>query len=497
MDYQGKQVLVLGLGESGLAMARWLARCGATLVVADTREAPARLSQLQEAVPAARFVAGEFTPALLDACDIVAVSPGLGPNQELAAILPAAMERGIAVQGEIELFAQALASLKESRSYQPKVIAITGTNGKTTVTSLTGLLCQRAGLSTRVAGNISPAALDVLGEALDAEALPEVWVLELSSFQLHFTQSLNADVATVLNLSQDHLDWHGSMEAYAADKARIFGPDTLRILNRDDALVMSLAAPTARVQSFGREAPSAPDCMGLVTENGMSWLVYASSEQDGEPRGRRRRREAEEVEIMINRLMPVDALRIRGQHNAMNALAALMLCRGIGLPLAPLLHGLREYAGEPHRVELVATIGGVEYYDDSKGTNVGATVAAILGMGPVCNGRLLLIAGGDGKGQSFAPLAAPVARYVRDVILIGRDGPAIGTALDGTAVPQHVCESMHAAVMRAAELAQPGDAVLMSPACASYDMYRSYLHRAEVYVDAVRELALSRGELIA
>jgi UDP-N-acetylmuramoylalanine--D-glutamate ligase len=496
MNYQGKQVLVLGLGESGLAMARWLARCGATLVVADTREAPARLSQLQESVPGARFVAGEFTPALLDACDFVAVSPGLGPNQELAAILPAALERGIAVQGEIEMFAQALASLKESRQYQPKVIAITGTNGKTTVTSMTGLLCQRAGLSTRVAGNISPAALDVLSEALDAEALPEVWVLELSSFQLHFTRSLNADVATVLNLTQDHLDWHGSMDAYAADKARIFGPTTLRVLNRDDELVMSLAAPTARAISFGREAPNAADCMGLVNENGMSWLVYASSEQDGEPRGRRRR-QVQEVEIMVNRLMPVDALKIRGQHNAMNALAALMLCRGIGLPLAPLLHGLREYAGEPHRVELVATIGGVEYYDDSKGTNVGATVAAILGMGLVCNGRLLLIAGGDGKGQSFAPLAAPVARYVRDVILIGRDGPAIATALDGTSVPQHSCDSMQAAVMQAAALAQPGDAVLMSPACASYDMYRSYLHRAEVYVDAVRELGLSRGEVIA
>ncbi len=495
MDYSGKQVLVLGLGESGLAMARWLARCGATLVVADTREAPARLAPLQQAVPAARFVAGEFTPALLEGCDLVAVSPGLSPNQELAAILPAAAERGMAVQGEIELFAQALAGLKETRQYQPKVIAITGTNGKTTVTSLTGLLCQRAGLSTRVAGNISPAALDVLGEALDADALPEVWVLELSSFQLHFTQTLNPDVATVLNLTQDHLDWHGSMEAYAADKARIFGPSTLRILNRDDELVLAMAAPGTRVQSFGRDAPQQADSMGLVNDNGMAWLALASSEEDGEKRGRRRKN-AEEPELMVTRLMPVDALKIRGHHNAMNALAALMLCRGIGLTLAPLLHGLREYGGEPHRVELVASIGGVEYYDDSKGTNVGATVAAILGMGPVCHGRLVLIAGGDGKGQSFAPLAAPVARYVRDVILIGRDGPAIGTALDGTAVPQHVCDSMDAAVNKAAELAQPGDAVLMSPACASYDMFRNYLHRAEVYIAAVRELGLSRGEVI-
>ena len=237
MNYKGKHALVLGLGESGLAMAQWLVHCGATVRVADTRDVPERLGHLREQVPAADFIGGTFAPSLLDGMDFVAVSPGLMPEGELAEILPAASERQIPVWSEIELFAQALAALHEERAYAPKVIAITGTNGKTTVTSLTGLLCRRAGLSVQVAGNISPAALDVLREAIALEALPQAWVLELSSFQLHSTYSLQADAATVLNVTQDHLDWHGSMEAYAADKARIFGAKTIRVLNRDDARV--------------------------------------------------------------------------------------------------------------------------------------------------------------------------------------------------------------------------------------------------------------------
>ena len=245
MNYEGKLALVLGLGESGLAMAQWLHRCGARVRVADTREQPQRLDALREAVPNAQFVAGGFVAALVEGADFVAVSPGLAPNKELADIIPAAQGANVPVWGEIELFAQALAALKQERGYAPKVIAITGTNGKTTVTSLTGLLCRRAGLDTRVAGNISPAALDVLREALAGDTLPQAWVLELSSFQLHTTFSLNADAATVLNISQDHLDWHGDMAAYAADKARIFGTDTVRVLNRDDAIVMGMAAPGA------------------------------------------------------------------------------------------------------------------------------------------------------------------------------------------------------------------------------------------------------------
>ncbi|TFW18442.1 UDP-N-acetylmuramoyl-L-alanine--D-glutamate ligase [Massilia arenosa] len=498
MNYTGKHVLVLGLGESGLAMAQWLHRCGARVRLADTREAPARLDALRTAVASAEFVHGEFGPHLLDGgIDFVAVSPGLAPTRELALINPAAQERSIPVWGEIELFAQALAHLKEHEHYTPKVLAITGTNGKTTVTSLTGLLCRRAGLSTKVAGNISPAALDVLREALDANALPAAWVLELSSFQLHSTYSLNPDAATVLNITQDHLDWHGSMHAYAADKERIFGADTIRILNRDDPTVMQMAfGATAGSVTFGTDEPTLPETYGLVFERGVTWLVEAVGADDEAPKKRKKNEPPPPVEVTLKHLMPSDALRIRGLHNASNALAALALCRAIGLPMVQLLHGLREYQGEPHRVELVAAIDDVEYYDDSKGTNVGATVAALQGLGKSFNAnqKIVLIAGGDGKGQEFDPLAEPVSRYVRAVALIGRDAPAIRAALQGTGVELIDCATLPDAVQRAKEAAQAGDAVLLSPACASLDMFTNYAHRAQVFVEAVREIALEKGQ---
>jgi UDP-N-acetylmuramoylalanine--D-glutamate ligase len=496
MIYAGKHALVLGLGESGLAMAQWLARCGASVRVADTRSDPARLPQLRDAVPESTFVAGPFGESLLDNIDFVAVSPGLMPARELLEITPAAAERAIPVWGEIELFAQALAHLKEERGYAPKVVAITGTNGKTTVTSLTGLLCQRAGLSTRVAGNISPAALDVLREVMDSDALPQAWILELSSFQLHGTFSLNADAATVLNLTQDHLDWHGDMTAYAADKARIFGADTVRVLNRDDALVMKMDSAMADVVTFGTNEPSVADCFGLVNERGVLWLTVAVPGEESEKK-RKKNEPAEVVPVIVNRLMPADALRIRGIHNASNALAALALCRAIGLPFAPLLHGLRDYAGEPHRVELVASIENVDYYDDSKGTNVGATVAALNGLGKAFGGmdqRIVLIAGGDGKGQDFDPLAEPVSRFVRAVTLIGRDAQKIRAAIEPAGVDMFDCATLPDAVRRSAALAKAGDAVLLSPACASLDMFTNYAHRAQVFVDTVRELALDKGQ---
>lgn len=500
MNYTGKHFLVMGLGESGLAMAQWLHRCGATLRVADTRQEPERLAQLRTLAPEVEFIGGaddgQFNASLLEGIDVVAVSPGLMPQRELVNILPAAAEKNIPVWGEIELFAQALAALKEERAYAPKVIAITGTNGKTTVTSLTGLLCRRAGLTVQVAGNISPAALDCLREAMDAEQLPQVWVLELSSFQLHTTTSLQADVATVLNVTQDHLDWHGDMQAYADDKARIFGNGTVRVLNRDDAWTMKMASPLSPVITFGIDEADQPDCFGLVDENGMRWLSIATVDEEQQPK--RRKKEQVELEIITKKLMPVDALHIRGQHNAVNALAALALCRAIGLSFAQLLHGLREYRGEPHRVELITTIGGTEYYDDSKGTNVGATVAALKGLG---SGRqnaephLILIAGGDGKGQDFSPLADPVAKYARAVFLIGKDAGAIRKALAASGVDLTDCTTLEVATEQAAAVARSGDAVLLSPACASLDMFRNYAHRAQVFVDTVREIALSRGEV--
>jgi len=490
-----QRALVLGLGDSGLAIARWLARAGWAVRVADTRGAPPQLPALRAQLPAAEFIAGDFAESLLADVGLVAVSPGLSPTRSAAApLLQAARLAGLDIVGEIELFARELVRLREATGYAPKVIGVTGTNGKTTTTRLAGLLVERCGRSVAVAGNIAPAALEVLAARLDAGDLPDVWVLELSSFQLETTSSLACDAATVLNITQDHLDWHGTMAAYVQAKERIFAAGTVRVLNRDDAAVAALTGKRARVVTFGADTPAQPEAFGLVRDAGISWLAWA---EDTSLPVRRRKAGAATgetaPEVHVHRLMPVDALHIRGRHNALNALAALALARAIGLPLAPMLHALRDYRGEPHRVELVASVGGIEYYDDSKGTNVGATAAALDGLGAEGR-RLVVILGGDGKGQDFTPLAAPVARHARAVVLIGRDAPAIRAALAATGVALIDAGSLQQAVERAAREAQAGDAVLLSPACASFDMFRDYRHRAEVYVEAVRELAAEAGQ---
>jgi UDP-N-acetylmuramoylalanine--D-glutamate ligase len=487
--------LVLGLGDSGLAIARWLDRTGWRVRVADTRAVPPQLEALRAALPQAEFRSGEFDAVLLDDVRLVALSPGLSPTHSAAAgLVAAALRQRIEVVGEIELFARELARLKSERGYAPKVLGVTGTNGKTTTTRLTGLLIERCGRSVAVAGNIAPAALDELAARLDAGNLPDVWVLELSSFQLQTTASLVCDAAALLNITQDHLDWHGTMEAYAAAKERIFAPSTVRVLNRDDARVAALTGRKAAVVTFGADAPAQAGAYGLVHDAGMTWLAWA---EDISLPARRRRVAADmpaaAPELHVHRLMPADALRLRGRHNALNALAALALARAIGAPLAPMLHALREYAGEPHRVERVAVLGGVEYYDDSKGTNVGATAAALDGLG--AEGRkLVVILGGDGKGQDFAPLAAPVARHARAAVLIGRDAARIRACLVATPAVLIDAGSLEQAVHLAAQAAQPGDAVLLSPACASFDMFRDYRHRAAVFVEAVRELAAEAGQ---
>ena len=433
---QDQDVLILGLGASGLAMARWCVRCGARVTVADTRESPPQLAALRLELPAARFLSGAFGAFLVDETPPRAVfrSPGLAP-ETVAPVVEAAAASGLWVGGELSLFAQALADLKDGRAYAPKVIGITGTNGKTTVTSLTGQLVQRAGKSVVVAGNIGPTLLDTLGAALDAKALPEVWVLELSSFQLESANNFEPSAATVLNLTQDHLDWHGSMDAYAAAKAKIFGQQGLLVLNRDDSLVMAMrpAPVRARLQrpverdmvTFGGGMPQRPGDYGIEVVNGMAWLVRAMEADET----RRRRKDGEES-LHIQRLMPADALRIRGRHNAVNALAALALAGAAGCGLASMLYGLREYRGEPHRVESIGMVHDVEYFDDSKGTNVGATVAALSGLG--ADRKVVVILGGEGKGQDFTPLAQPLNRFSRAAVLIGRDAPLIRAALADT-----------------------------------------------------------------
>ena len=506
-------VLVLGLGESGLAMAAWCARHGATVRVWDSREQPPKAQALALAVPAATLATGALDADALQRVQLVLKSPGLSPRDErVAALLKAARDQGLAVQGELDLFARALSDLKQEREYAPQVVAITGTNGKTTTTALAALLIERCGRRVATAGNIGPTMLDTLATALDAiddegqaAPLPEVWVLELSSFQLDGVCDFEPAAATVLNVTQDHLDWHGTMDAYAGAKTRVFGQHGAMVLNRDDALVAAMAPrpvvvkgkakPIEReVMSFGLDAPQHAGDFGLAVENGMAWLVRAVS--DEQPGTRKRGQPVQPDELHLQRLMPADALHIRGRHNAANALAALALASAIGCPLAPMLHGLREYRGEPHRVSFVATVGGVEAFDDSKGTNVGATVAALNGLGADKSpGKLIVILGGDGKGQDFAPLAAPATQHVRAAALIGKDATAIEAALANSGIALQRHDTLEAAVDWCFTVAREGDAVLLSPACASLDMFRNYAHRAEVFVAAVQARAQSSGEV--
>jgi UDP-N-acetylmuramoylalanine--D-glutamate ligase len=507
---QGEHILILGLGDSGLAMARWCARAGAAVRVWDSRSPAPNGETLLREWPEAQLVGGAAeAAALLQGVTKVLKSPGLAPYDErIAPVLLEARTRGLPVEGELDVFVQALAALKTERSYAPRLVAITGTNGKTTTTAMTSLLVERAGKRVVMAGNIGPTLLDSLTAALAAgEPLPEVWVMELSSFQLEGggtgVVGFEPDAAVVLNITQDHLDWHGSMEAYAKAKARVFGSRGVMVLNRDDARVLALRptvpaqAPKAKIKlaprpvlHFGLGAPEQPGDFGLVVESGMAWLVRALPDEEGT-----KRKPGEDIELHVQRLMPADALRVRGRHNAANALAALALATAIGCPLAPMLHGLREYAGEPHRVQWLGNVGDVEAYDDSKGTNVGATVAALEGLGADKSpARLVVILGGDGKGQDFSPLAGPVRRHARAVATLGRDAAAIEGVLDGSGVPLRRHATLEEATAWCFAQAQAGDAVLLSPACASLDMFRNYAHRAEVFAAAVKALALERGQ---
>jgi UDP-N-acetylmuramoylalanine--D-glutamate ligase len=495
-DLHGSNVLVLGLGESGLAMARWCVRAGANVTVADTRADPPRLPQLQAELPQVRFVAGPFEPGHVNGMQAVFRSPGLSPEQ-VAPVTHAAREAGIPVGGELTLFTQALAALKAEQGYAPAVLAVTGTNGKTTVTSLAAQLVERSGRTAVAAGNIGPTLLDTLAAKADAQALPQVWVLELSSFQLDGVEGFEPTAATVLNISQDHLDWHGTMQAYTAAKARIFGSQGLMVLNRDDPAVMAMLPAPVRLKggkteqrahlTFGDGMPQQPGDFGIEVVNGMAWLVRALEADETQ-----KRRKDEDVELHIQRLMPADALRIRGRHNAVNALAALALATATGAQLAPMLFGLGEYRGEPHRVEPVGILNEVEYFDDSKGTNVGATLAALRGLG--ADRKVIAILGGEGKGQDFGPLADAVGRFARAVVLIGRDAGLIREAIAASGVPLLDAASMDEAVRLATQRSHPGDAVLMSPACASFDMFRNYEHRAEVFRAAVQALADEAGQ---
>ena len=453
---KNKKVLVVGLGDTGFSMARWLDARGAVVAVADSRDHPPHAARLQAELPGVPLFTGKLREEVFRNADLLAVSPGVSLREPAVAD---ALAHGVEVVGDIELFAQALST--QDLTLRTKVIAITGSNGKSTVTEMVGAMCRKAGLNTIVAGNIGLPVLDALSDLDRRGETADVFVIELSSFQLETTHTLHPAVATVLNVTEDHMDRHLGMEDYAAAKARIFAGNGVQVLNREDRHSLAMAKPGRRVMTFGLDAPQKSSDWGLLGGESGPWLAQGE-----------------------NRLFPVADLPLAGLHNAANALAALALCRAIDLPLQPLLEALREFKGLPHRVEKVAEIGAIAFYDDSKGTNVGATVAALNGM----SGKVVLIAGGDGKGQDFSPLESAVTAHARAVVLIGRDGPEIGAALAGCGVLLLFAASLEEAVALGYEQAQPGDAVLLSPACASFDMFRNYEHRAQVFIAAVKKL---------
>jgi UDP-N-acetylmuramoylalanine--D-glutamate ligase len=453
-EWENKSVLVLGLGDTGLSCLRWLAPRGARLRAADTREAPPALGAVRAHFPGVELSLGPFDEALLAGVDTVAASPGIALREP---VLRAAAARGIEIVGDVEIFARALGDVAPGA----RVLGITGTNGKSTVTALAGAMGRAARFRTQVAGNIGLPVLEALAKYSDrahgTAAESDLFVIELSSYQLETTSSLALDAAAMLNLTQDHLDRYDTMADYARAKERIFRNAAVRVVNRDDAWSRGMGGE--RPLSFGLGEPAAEDEWGLDR----SATMLRRGSQD---------------------LLPTGEVAMQGLHNAANALAAHALLTAIGAPRPALARALREFKGLPHRVELVTEVGGVRFYDDSKGTNVGATVAALEGF----REPVVLIAGGEGKGQDFAPLAPAVKARARAVILIGRDAPALAAALGPTRIPLERAESMDNAVAAAFARAQPGDAVLLSPACASFDMFRNYAHRGDAFAEAARRL---------
>ncbi len=437
-----KRALVVGLGLTGLSCVRHLVARGYEVTVVDTRAQPPKLDEFRREFPRVAVHAGGLPAALFRDPGLLVVSPGVSVQEpEIAR----AVERGAQAVGDIELFAREAAA---------PVIAITGANGKSTVTALTGEMCRRAGLKTAVGGNIGVPALSLL-EAPE----PDVYVLELSSFQLETTHSLNARAATVLNVTPDHMDRYRDIHEYAATKARIFRGNGTMVLNADDPRVMRMRQSGRRTVGFSLGRPANIQDYGLDEVRGETWLMHGAQA-----------------------LMKAAEVPLAGRHNLANVLAALALAEAVGVAAMDACAAVRDFKGLAHRTELVADRNNVRWYDDSKGTNVGATVAALNGM----TAPVILIAGGDGKGQDFSELKPACAQHARAVVLIGRDAPLIEAAL-GDAVVTHRAKDMHEAVRLAAKLAQPGDVVLLSPACASFDMFRNYEHRAEVFREAVRE----------
>ena len=437
----GTRALVLGLGRTGLSCARYLSRRGLAVRVADTRAAPPGAQALRAELPGVELHTGAFRPELLEGVAQVVISPGLSVREPIA---EEASRRGLPVVGDVELFARACTA---------PIAAVTGTNGKSTVTTLVAALANAAGRRAVAGGNLGEPALDLL-----EGAPPELYVLELSSFQLETTYSLCTVTATVLNVTPDHMDRYATLTDYAASKARIFEGCEVAVINADDPVVRAMPRPGQRVISFSLESR---DADYTVAAEPTPMIL-----RHGEP------------------LLPLSALRIQGRHNAANAMAALAMCEALGIPRQPALDALTAFGGLPHRSQWVAEVGGVRFVNDSKGTNVGATLAAVSGL----PGPLVLILGGDGKNQDFSALRGAFRGKVTHAVLIGRDAPVIEEVLAGVCSTERAAD-MDAAVRAARAAARPGAVVLLSPACASLDMFRDYAHRGDEFVAAVRRLA--------
>jgi len=438
--------IVVGLGKSGMSLVRFLANRGVSFAVADTRENPPELETLRREYPQVDVRCGELDVEFLCRADELYVSPGLALATPA---LQQAAARGVKLSGDIELFA---------RYAKAPIVAITGSNAKSTVTTLVGEMAAAAGKHVAVGGNLGTPALDLLSDDV------ELYVMELSSFQLETTDQLGAEVATVLNISEDHMDRYSGLPAYHLAKHRVFRGARQVVVNRQDVLTRPLIGEGLPCWTFGLNKPDFHG-FGLREENGEKYLAF-----------------------QFDNLMPVRELKIRGAHNQANALAALALGHAVGLPMESMLESLRNFGGLEHRCQWLRERDGVSYYDDSKATNVGAALAAIEGLGADIPGKLVLIAGGDGKGADFSGLRAPVAAHCRAVVLIGRDAELIAQAL-GDGVPLIRVATLNEAVQRCAEMAQAGDAVLLSPACASFDMFKNYEERGRLFAQAVGDLS--------
>ncbi len=477
-----QRVLVLGLGHSGAAAAYWCAHQGWPVRLADTRAMPPSIEELRQALvdADAQWVLGAeaLDDAILDGVSTLLLSPGLSPHEpQLAALLAKAQQQGIECINELTLFARALQQAAIERDYHPQLIAITGTNGKTTVACMVAHMLREHGVSVQLAGNISPSCMSAWLAAKQTNQWPEVWVLECSSFQLHSMQDLRPDVGTILNISQDHLDWHASAHDYENDKMRLLQHSDRVVYYRDDAVVRALAQQlSVPLWSFGRDHPQKERQLGLVHDAlGQRWLAMKGAAGQS------------------TLLLPANSLSLLGEHNENNALAASALLAALDWPIERMIESLTRYRGEPHRCEWVRTVRGLRFINDSKGTNVGATVAAIRGI----EAPKVLIAGGVGKGQDFSPLAEAIREgQVRHTVLYGADALRIAQTLRAYELPHSLVAALPQAVEQAFSLAEQQDVILFSPACASMDQFENYMVRGQAFIDAVNELALDLGEVL-